>query len=136
MKIMVDELKRPVRDAETVETIMKGADDFTALLNAGCDSTSTAWLLADIMVIKSGFGQNQGGVTCMMGGKIIDCETEEDPLWLGAMEYRLLLSKVVKRLGHLWRAAMILSLSEQLAAIEGEDINYTIEGNVVSFRAF
>lgn len=130
MKIMVDELKRPVRDAETVEAIMKGADDFTNLLNAGCDSSSKACLLTDIMIIKSGFGPNQSGVTCMMGGKIMDSETEEDPLWLGAMEYRLLLAKVVKRLGHLWRAAMILSLSEQLAAIEGEDINYTIEGDV------
>ena len=51
------------------------------------------------------------------------------------MELKLL-AKVVKRLGHLWRAAMILSLSEQLAAIEGEDINYTIEGDVVSVRIF
>jgi tRNA nucleotidyltransferase/poly(A) polymerase len=132
MKLMVDELKRPVRDAETVEAIMKGADEFTHLLTSGCDLTATACLLGDVRVIKSGFGGDPDGITCLMGGKVVDCEAEKDPLWQGAMEYRLMVSKPLKRLGQLWRASIILSLSEQLAAIEGEEIQYTIEGDVVS----
>jgi hypothetical protein len=32
----------------------------------------------------------------------------------------------------LWRAALILSLSEQLADLEDEHFSYTIEGDVVS----
>ena len=132
MKLMVDELKRPVRDAETVETIMKGADDFTNLLHSGCDLSSTACLLGNVRVINSGFGGDDTTITCIMGDRVVDCESEDDPLWEGAMEYRLLVSRPLKRLGPLWRAAMILSLSEQLAAIEGEEIRYTIEGDVVS----
>ncbi len=133
MKLMVDDLKRPVRDAETVEAIMKGADEFTHLLTSGCDLTATACLLGDVRIIKSGFGGDPDGITCLMGGKVVDCEAEKDPLWEGAMEYRLMVSKPLKRLEHLWRASIILSLSEQLAAIEGEEIQYTIEGDVVSF---
>ncbi len=135
MKTMVDELKRPVRDAESVEAIMKGADEFSNLLKVGCDLSSTACLLSDIKVMKSGFGTGQT-ITCYMNGKEVDCENEDDPVWQGAMEYRLLVSKVLKKLGHLWRAAMILSLSEQLAVIEGEELSYTIEGDVVSVHYY
>mmetsp|Transcript_6784 Transcript_6784/g.7681 ORF Transcript_6784/g.7681 Transcript_6784/m.7681 type:complete len:676 (-) Transcript_6784:136-2163(-) len=133
MKVMVDELKRPVRDAEAVEAIMKGADDFTNLLNAGCDLSSIACLVAEIRIINSGFAGSKisnDRPTCLMGKKNINCETEDDPVWCGAMEYRLLVSKVLTRLGPLWRAALVLSLSEQLALIEHEDFSYTIEGDV------
>mmetsp|Transcript_589 Transcript_589/g.928 ORF Transcript_589/g.928 Transcript_589/m.928 type:complete len:1025 (-) Transcript_589:6917-9991(-) len=130
MKIMVDELKRPVRDAEAVEAIMKGADDFSNLLNAGCNLSSTACLLSEIRILRNGFGGDNSEITCLMGEKVINSELEDDPVWQGAMEYRLLVSKVLKRLGPLWRAAMVLSLSEQLAVIEGEELSYTIEGDV------
>jgi tRNA nucleotidyltransferase/poly(A) polymerase len=136
MKIMVDELKRPVRDGDAVEAIMKGADDFTNLLNAGCNLSSTACLLSEIRVIRTGFDADTNKITCLMGERVIDSESEDDPIWQGTMEYRLLVSKVLKRLGPLWRAAMVLSLSEQLAVIEGEELSYTIEGDVVSVHCF
>jgi hypothetical protein len=50
------------------------------------------------------------------------------------MEFRLLASKVLQRIGPLWRAALILSLSEQLADLEDEHFSYTIEGDVVSYE--
>jgi len=56
--------------------------------------------------------------------------TEDDPLWSHAMEYRLLVSKVLGRIGPLWRAALVLSLSEELLALEKDDFSYTIEGDV------
>jgi len=134
MKLMVDELKRPLRDAEAVERVMKAADDFTALLNAGCDLSATACLLGSIRVVYHGDDGYGSGVytTCHMGAGEIDSDVEEDPLWKHAMEFRLLASKVLQRIGPLWRAALILSLSEQLADLEDEHFSYTIEGDVVS----
>ena len=133
MKLMIDELKRPVRDTETVEAIMKGADKFTALLlQDGGEILSTNCLYEEIRIIKSGGFGEKNEITCHMGENVIDSETEDDPIWKEAMRYRLSAAKIVKRLGHLWRAAMILSLSEQLADLEGEELNYNIEGDVVS----
>jgi hypothetical protein len=136
MKLMVDELKRPLRDAEAVERVMKAADDFTALLNAGCDLSATACLLGSIRVVYHGDDGYGSGVytTCHMGAGEIDSDVEEDPLWKHAMEFRLLASKVLQRIGPLWRAALILSLSEQLADLEDEHFSYTIEGDVVSYE--
>lgn len=130
MKLMVDELKRPLRESESVEAIMKASDDFTNLLNAGCDLSATACLLEDIRVVYHGADDEEGHITCHMGQRVIDSATESDPLWHHAMELRLLVSKVLDRVGPLWRAAMILSLSEQLAMLENEQFSYTIEGDV------
>lgn len=80
--------------------------------------------------MRNGFSGKNNEITCFMGERVVNSELEEDPVWQGAMEYRLLVSKVLKRLGPLWRAAMVLSLSEQLAVIEGEELSYTIEGDV------
>lgn len=132
MKLMVDQLKRPLRDAEAVERVIKAADDFTALLNAGCDISATACLLGSIRVVyhgDDGYG-SEVYTTCHMGPGEIDSDVEEDPLWKHAMEFRLLASKVLQRVGPLWRAALILSLSEQLAFFEDEHFSYTIEGDV------
>jgi len=41
-------------------------------------------------------------------------------------------SRILLRVGPLWRASLILSLSEQLATLENEHLSYTIEGDVVS----
>jgi len=130
MKLMVDELKRSLKDAEAVEMIIQAADDFTNLLRSGCDISSTACILGDIRVIYHGESEEDGMITCHMAGRKVDSDTEDDPLWLHAMEYRLLVSKVLGRIGPLWRAALILSLSEELLALEKDDMSYTIEGDV------
>jgi len=130
MKLMVDELKRPLRDADAVEVIMKAADDFTNLLDAGCDLSSTACILGEVRVIYHGDDDATGEITCHMGKRVVNSNTEDDPLWLHAMEHRLLVSKVLGRVGSLWRAALILSLSEQLLALEHDELSYTIEGDV------
>ena len=137
MKLMGDELKRPLRDAEAVELIMKAADDFTDLLNAGCDLSATTCLLGNIHIVYHEDDGNKNGyvTSCYMGPKEIDSDTENDPVWHHSMEFRLLVSKLLQRVGPLWRAAMILSLSEQLAALENEQLSYTIEGDVVSERS-
>jgi len=129
-KLMVDELKRSMRDAEAVEMIIKAADDFTNLLRAGCDISATACILGEIRVIYHGESEEDGMITCHMGGRKVDSNTEDDPLWSHAMEYRLLVSKVLGRIGPLWRAALVLSLSEELLALEKDDFSYTIEGDV------
>merc|ERR1712008_126697 len=105
MKLMVDELKRPLRDAEAIEMIIKAADDFTNLIRAGCDISATACILGEVRVIYHGESEEDGMITCHMARKQVDSDTEDDPLWLHAMEYRLLVSKVLGRVGPLWRAA-------------------------------
>ena len=151
-RFMVDELKRPTRDAEAVEKIMKAADDFSRLIQSGSDLTATAILLGEVRVwydcsdrdecptgpdnnIDETTPINPDEVTirCNMispsGTKEIDCVTEDDPVWLHAMEYRLTISKILGRVGALWRAALILSLSEQLAKLNDDELNYAIEGD-------
>jgi len=161
--MMVDQLKRPSRDAEASERIMKAADDFTRLMTSGFDSMSMKILLSEIRVfahhagesedecdlgIINGDGRNrtegkmeqqqlQGYISCSMvtpdgGPKVVDAATEDNPLWLEAMEFRLLCSKVLQRIGPLWRAALILSLAEQLEDVNEVDmIEFAIEGDVI-----
>lgn len=139
MKLMVDYLKRPLRESESVESIMKAADDFTDLINSGCDISATSCLLSGIRIAYHDSNEASNNyddlITCHMGQRRISSETEDDPLWRHAMEFRLLVSKVFGRIGPLWRAAMVLSLSEQLVAIEHEELSYTIEGDVVSVHS-
>eukprot|EP00559_Dactyliosolen_fragilissimus_P004824 CAMPEP_0184867300 /NCGR_PEP_ID=MMETSP0580-20130426/25894_1 /TAXON_ID=1118495 /ORGANISM="Dactyliosolen fragilissimus" /LENGTH=848 /DNA_ID=CAMNT_0027367493 /DNA_START=275 /DNA_END=2821 /DNA_ORIENTATION=+ len=130
-KLLVDDLKRPVRDAEAVERIMRAADDFTKLVeDSGGDLYATTILLAEIRVVYHGGNDDSGTITCHMGQSSVNSETEDDPMWLYAMEFRLLVSKVLEKVGPLWRAALILSLSEHLSSIEDDDLSYTIEGDV------
>jgi len=151
-RFMVDELKRPTRDAESVEKIMKAADDFTRLIRSGCDLTATAILLGEIRVWydcsdrdecptgpddnideTTSISPDEVTIRCNMispsGTKEIDCVTEDDPIWLHAMDYRLSISKILGRVGALWRAALILSLSEELAKLNDDELNYAIEGD-------
>ena len=157
--LLVDDLKRPSRDAEAVEKIMKAADDFTKLIENGCDLTATAILLGEVRVwyeyndcsereddceldqndMSQGNVQvtsNDMAIRCNMisesGTRNIDAVTESDPVWCHAMEYRLTIANVLERVGSLWRAALILSLSEQLAELNDDEISYTIEGDFVS----
>jgi tRNA nucleotidyltransferase/poly(A) polymerase len=132
MKLLVDELKRPVQDAKAVALVIKTADDLTGLLNSGCAFAATSCLLNEIRVVSNN-KNGENTVICSMGERRIDSDIEDDPEWLQAMEYRKLVAKVLSRAGPLWRAAMVLSLSEQLAKMEDDTLAYTIEGDVVSF---
>jgi len=129
-KVLVNELKRPTRDADGVERIMRAADDFTRLINSGCDLSAMAILMSDVRVEYSYSNGTAIDFTCMFDEQLVDSEAETHPIWVHAMEFRLLCSKVLLRVGSSWRAALFLSLSEQLVAINDE-IDYAIEGDVV-----
>jgi tRNA nucleotidyltransferase/poly(A) polymerase len=146
VKMLVDELKRPLRDADSVETIIKAADDFTQLLDAGCDVSATMILLSDIHVsYKAGSSASDkvscdletencenGSFMCSMNGRSVNSQNEDDPVWEHAMEFRLLCAKVLQRVGPLWRAALFLAISEELVKMERLDgIEYAIEGDVI-----
>jgi hypothetical protein len=126
--LLVDELKRPIRDAEAVGRIMQAADDFTKLINSGCDLSAMSVLLSGIQVA---YDKDEERFACFMNSNPVSSEIEDDPVWEHAMELRLLTSNVLQRVGSLWRAALILSLSEQLLSLERES-DYFIEGDVVS----
>lgn len=126
--LLVDELKRPIRDAEAIGRIMQAADDFTSLINSGCDLSAMSVLLSEI---KISYCKDLEGFRCSMSSNEISSESEDDPVWQHAMELRLLTSKVLQRVGPLWRAALILSLSEQLLSLERES-DFFIEGDIVS----
>jgi tRNA nucleotidyltransferase/poly(A) polymerase len=139
-RVLVDELKRPIRDAESIEKIMKAADDFTQLMDAGCDISATMILLSDVRITHHAVdgaddddavdGTVDDTLVCSMQGRPVDSVTEEDPVWELAMEFRLLCSKVLQRVGPLWRAALFLSTAEQLASLE-DGLEYSIEGDTV-----
>lgn len=131
-KLLVDHLKRPSRDADNIEKITRAADDFTKLMGAGFDLSAESVLLSGIRVHHDvgSIGDDSDTLCCRMGNKLVDSETEDDPLWLHAMEFRLLTSKVLGRVGHLWRAAFVLSLVEELVSATDDDLEYRIEGDV------
>lgn len=133
-KLLVDHLKQPTRDADNVEKIAKAADDFTMLMQSGFALSAESVVLSGIRVKHETSSNGDGfeSLCCRMGNKLIDSETEDDPLWLHAMEFRLLTSKVLGRIGPLWRAAFVLSLVEELASATDDDLEYRIEGDVVS----
>jgi tRNA nucleotidyltransferase/poly(A) polymerase len=145
-KLLVDELKRPHREAEAVEKIMKGANDFKRLMDSGCDFTAGCVLLSDIRVDEANVDRtgmvddvdndtNQAlqnkKVKCTMKGEEVNSATELDPVWQHAMEFRLLCSKVIRKVGPLWRAALFLAMSEDLSETLEGDLEYVIEGDIV-----
>jgi tRNA nucleotidyltransferase/poly(A) polymerase len=129
-RLLVDELKRPSRESESVEKIMSGANHFTRLIDSGCDISAISVLLSDIRV-EDDSSSSSTKLKCYMGGKRVFSASEEDPMWQHAMEFRLLCSKVVKKVGPLWRAALFLSLSERLTENFLGDLEYVIEGDIV-----
>lgn len=158
-RLLVDELKRPKNDAVAVEKILKAADDFKNLINSGSDLSATAVLFGEVKIrhvaytdvgsdaeISSQWDEVVIGdanelhakrkIQCSMvsieGTKIVDAATEDNPVWLYAMEYRLILANVLNRVGPLWRAALILALSEELCHLSDDDLNYTIEGDFMN----
>jgi len=129
-KLLVDELKRPNRDADSIEKIIKGANDFTNLINTGADLSAVSVLLCDIRVEDSG-ESNDSKFKCSMRGKTVQSATEDDPLWKHAMQFRLQCAQILNKVGPLWRAALFLSLSEHMnKQLEGE-MEYAIEGDIV-----
>merc|ERR1712194_202645 len=59
----------------------------------------------------------------------------QDPIWLKCMQYRLQLSYNIDKICNLWRASLVLSLSEQLSSLNhGDEFDVAIEGDVVSFN--
>ena len=139
MKILVDELKRPIRDAESIERIIKTADEFTQLMESGMDVSATMILLSDVSVSYTSDSDDEaclreGRLICTMNGRRIDSTIEDDPVWMHAMEFRLSCAKVLLHIGPLWRASFFLAISEELARAEQETnggIEYTIEGDIL-----
>jgi tRNA nucleotidyltransferase/poly(A) polymerase len=138
-KLLVDELKRPTRDAGAVERILQAANDFTQLVNAGCDISATMILLSDIRVTYVPVSDDtaskdapKGTMLCTMAGRLVNSATEEDPLWQHAMEFRLLCAKTLQRIGPLWRAALFLSIAEAMSSLRDgfTRLDYAIEGDV------
>ena len=139
MKVLVDELKRPIRDAESIERIIKTADEFTQLMESGMDVSATMILLSDVSVSYT-LGDDDatcgtgGQLVCSMNGRRVDSNIEDDPVWMHAMEFRLSCAKVLQHIGPLWRASFFLSISEELVRAEHQTnggIEYTIEGDIL-----
>jgi len=153
-KLLVDELKRPTREAEAVEKIMKGANDFKQLMNGGGDFSAVSILLSDIRVhehnndsissssegdgddISDSSSNAQSGVgsrkmKCSMNGQQVYTATENDPVWDHAMEFRLQCSNIMRKVGPLWRAALFLAMSEHITEALQDDLDYVIEGDIV-----
>uniref|UniRef100_A0A7S2EN92 Poly A polymerase head domain-containing protein n=1 Tax=Trieres chinensis TaxID=1514140 RepID=A0A7S2EN92_TRICV len=147
-RLMVDELKRPARDAEASEKIMKAADQFTDLMRNGGDLTVAAIAMREMRVkyeydvecdvdyfldangdcfsVKCTMLEEGGGAT-----KTVDVSTETDPVWKRAMEFRLKAAKILDRVGPLWRAALILSLSARLAELTEDELNSATERDIL-----
>lgn len=135
--LFVDELKRPNRDAEAIEKIVKASDEFIQLVHAGGYNSAEMVLLSDIQIVYSSHAES---FLCYMHGRKVDSCIEEDPVWEHAMEFRLLCSKVMQRVGPLWRAALCLSIARELmnglhdntfGSNGSHSIQYVIEGDVI-----
>ncbi|KAL3945329.1 MAG: hypothetical protein SGBAC_000605 [Bacillariaceae sp.] len=131
-KLLVDELKRPARDSDAIEKIIKGANDFSKLMNAGVDLSAVSVLLCDIRIEDADETETRDSkFKCFMRGKTVLSATEDDPIWQHAMDFRLQCANILKKVGPLWRAALFLSLSEHMSKqLEGE-MEYAIEGDMV-----
>mmetsp|Transcript_20091 Transcript_20091/g.42033 ORF Transcript_20091/g.42033 Transcript_20091/m.42033 type:complete len:895 (-) Transcript_20091:240-2924(-) len=141
-RLLVDELKRPARDAEAIEKILKAADEISELMEQGGATVSaTMVLLSDIHVRLEDVEPTNGDdstrappqLVPMMNGRRVNPINEEDPVWTHAMEFRLTCFKMMQRIGPLWRAALILSLSEELNTLQANEdsLEYAIEGDIV-----
>mmetsp|Transcript_16284 Transcript_16284/g.24636 ORF Transcript_16284/g.24636 Transcript_16284/m.24636 type:complete len:189 (-) Transcript_16284:72-638(-) len=95
----------------------------------GFDLSAQSILLSDIKIKDINLDGGKIRTICEMGGKNISSTRTKDPIWNHAMEFRLLTSKVLERIGPLWRAALVLSLVESLVTLKDE-LEYTIEGDV------
>ena len=111
---------------------MKGANDFKGLMDSGCDFSAVSILLSGIRVSDGKVKEDgESKISCTMNGQQVITATENDPVWQHAMEFRLLCSKVIRKVGPLWRAALFVAMSEHITdALQGE-LDYVIEGDIV-----
>jgi tRNA nucleotidyltransferase (CCA-adding enzyme) len=130
LRLLVDELKRPIRDADQVEKIMIAADNFTKLVSIGSDVSALSVLLSRAQVKHDSEDRNK--IVCTMNKKIVDPNIEDDPVWQHCMEFRKNCAVALRKIGPLWRAAFILSLCEQLMDAANDELEYMIEGDIVS----
>jgi len=133
-KLLVDELKRPTREADAVEKILKGANGFKTLMNSGSDYSAMSILLSDIRVCSEksmNHGSDDTKMMCTMNGQQVFTATENDPVWQHAMEFRLSCSEVIRKAGPLWRAALFLAMSEHITEALQGDPEFVIEGDFV-----
>jgi hypothetical protein len=135
-KLLVDKLKRPARDADAIEKIMRGANEFTQLINTGSDLSAVSILLSDIRVVDNEDSDDEAKFKCYMNGNKVYSASEKDPVWLHAMEFRSACSKILNKVGPLWRAALFLSLSEHISQQFQDDLEYAIEGDIVSIHIY
>lgn len=135
LTLLVDGLKRPIREAESVEKIMKAADGFTSLVATGSDVSALLILLsgAHVLNVRGNLseGERQGKTLCTMDNRTVDPDREDDPVWKHCMEFRQNCADVLRKIEPLWRAAFILSLCEQLTSWKNQEIEYTCGGNMV-----
>jgi tRNA nucleotidyltransferase/poly(A) polymerase len=131
--LLVNDIKRPIRDAETIEQIMTTADELTQIVESGHYVSAIMILLSDVQVSRRRINNDDGSGTlqCFMSGRLIDSTTEDDPVWHHAMEFRELCAPVIKRIGVHWRAALFLAVSEQLADLDADGLEYVIEGDLL-----
>lgn len=139
-KLLVEGLKRPVREADSVEKIMKAADGFTTLVSTGSDLSALPILLSGVEVFYAkdelADGDPHSKIVCMMDHKLVDPDQEDDPVWKHCMEFRKNCASILRKIEPLWRAAFILSLSEQLMRWKTHKIEYSCEGDMVSLESY
>lgn len=132
-KLLVDELKRPTKEAQSIEAIMKAADEFTHLISNGESECALAILLSGARVVvnkKQQLGIEEGEdrsmerrIVCTMDHHPVNPTSEDDPLWEHAMDFRQRSAKILKKVEYLWRAAFILSMCEQLVDLQTRQID-------------
>ncbi|KAL7579326.1 hypothetical protein ACA910_014004 [Epithemia clementina (nom. ined.)] len=150
-QLLLDDLKRPARDADAIAKILTAADEITELMQSGSVVSATMILLSDLNVRQELEPADHEGASIkvalypFLNGRRVDPTVEDDPVWIHAMEFRLTCFKMLQKIGPLWRAALILSLSEELnhatsrmrSTSSGQDdssssyLEYAIEGDVV-----
>lgn len=141
MHTVIDQLKRSARDAENIEKIIRASNEFSECLSNSLDNSMTmAVLLHGIKIQKKSYKSDDGTtietVECSKnsdnGRLIVHSDMVQDPIWTRCMDYRLKLSNIMEKVGPLWRAALILSLSEQLSSLNhGDEFDVAIEGDVI-----
>jgi tRNA nucleotidyltransferase/poly(A) polymerase len=130
-KLLVDELKRPTKEVEAIEKIMKGSKEFRKLMDMGGDVTAESILLSSIQVKDDTNSTSScASCKCFMNGEQIHSATENDPVWEHAMEFRLVCANVMRKVGPFWRAALFLAMSEGIEEILKDALPYVIEGDI------
>lgn len=100
--LLLDELKRPSRDAQSVEIIQQCARQFSELvMNEG------GWDSVGVLVSGVKITPNDSKV-------ITDEDLRNDPLAENAMNFRLKTGRILAKCKNLWRAALVLSLCYEL----------------------